>query len=93
MLVAAPLRNICGHFGVSVCEIGVGIPSSWSEGQGLHQTNPQKSRLVTEQDLLQGSRGEEQEKDLLQEMKRRREGAPNRAGFTAGEGSRAEQDD
>ena len=65
----------------------------WSEGQGLHQTNPQKSRLVTEQDLLQGSRGEEQEKDLLQEMKRRREGAPNRAGFTAGEGSRAEQDD
>ena len=86
------MRNICGHFGVSVCEIGVGIPSCWSEGQGLHQTNPQKSRLVTEQDLLQGSRGEEQEEDLLQEMQRRREGAQGRVVFTAEQSRMIEQD-
>ena len=34
---------------------------SWSEGQGVHQTNPQKSRLVADQDLLQAERGAEQE--------------------------------
>ena len=32
----------------------------WSEGQGVHQTNPQKSRLVADQDLLQAGRGAEQ---------------------------------
>ena len=32
----------------------------WSEGQGVHQTNPQKSRLVADQDLLQAGGGAEQ---------------------------------
>ena len=84
------------------------FPPLGPKDRGCTRQTPQKSRLVTEQDLLQESRGEAQEEDLLQEMQRRREGAQGRsriylersracregrAVLTVGEGSRAEQDE